>query len=170
MAKRHLIDHYRRFLWRLLRQYAIPAAALIEVWAVAAPQKLDALLPVLWADARRAVRDLLPDSWPEAPVAPHEVLVEMRELLPVMQSDEAELSEAAGNLGRIFARLKAPDLRSGPAARRSRSVRDESQAAHEVELSVDEKARREMLENAQNLARARPEETVALLRTWLYSG
>lgn len=37
----------------------------------------------------------------------------------------------------------------------------------EYELSADEKARREMLENAINLAREKPEEVALLLRTWL---
>jgi flagellar M-ring protein FliF len=37
----------------------------------------------------------------------------------------------------------------------------------EYELSADEKARREMLENAINLARDKPEDVALLLRTWL---
>ena len=41
------------------------------------------------------------------------------------------------------------------------------EGAAEVELSVDEKARREMLENAINLAREKPDQVAKLLRTWL---
>lgn len=37
----------------------------------------------------------------------------------------------------------------------------------EVELSIEEKARKEMLENAVNLAKDRPEEVAQLIRTWL---
>ena len=37
----------------------------------------------------------------------------------------------------------------------------------EVELSIEEQARRAMIENAINLAKERPEDVVQLLRTWL---
>jgi len=37
----------------------------------------------------------------------------------------------------------------------------------EVELSLEEKARMEMQQNAINLAKERPEDVAALLRTWL---
>ena len=50
---------------------------------------------------------------------------------------------------------------------REAALRVSDEQAAEVELSVDEKARREMLENAMNLAREKPDQVAKLLRTWL---
>ena len=50
---------------------------------------------------------------------------------------------------------------------REAALRVADEGAAEVELSVDEKARREMLENAINLAREKPDQVAKLLRTWL---
>ena len=45
-----------------------------------------------------------------------------------------------------------------------RAIEDEGV---EVELSLEERARREMIENAISLAKDRPEEVAQLIRTWL---
>ncbi len=50
---------------------------------------------------------------------------------------------------------------------REAALRVSDEGAAEVELSVDEKARREMLENAVNIARENPDQVAKLLRTWL---
>ncbi|MCB1174227.1 MAG: flagellar M-ring protein FliF [Leptospiraceae bacterium] len=64
-------------------------------------------------------------------------------------------------------RLREEELAAQQQLMREAALRVADDGAAEVELSVDEKARREMLENAINLAREQPEQVAKLLRTWL---
>ena len=64
-------------------------------------------------------------------------------------------------------RLREEELAAQQQLMREAALRVADEGAAEVELSVDEKARREMLENALNLAREKPEQVAKLLRTWL---
>ena len=64
-------------------------------------------------------------------------------------------------------RLREEELAAQQQLMREAALRVADEGAAEVELSVDEKARREMLENAINLAREKPDEVAKLLRTWL---
>ena len=45
-----------------------------------------------------------------------------------------------------------------------------SEGSGEVEMSVEERARLEMQENAVNMAREHPEDVAQLIRTWLVEG
>ncbi len=64
-------------------------------------------------------------------------------------------------------RLREEELAAQQQLMREAALRVADEGAAEVELSIDEKARREMLENAINLAREKPEQVAKLLRTWL---
>ena len=50
---------------------------------------------------------------------------------------------------------------------REAALRAAEEEGVDVELSLEEKARLELQENATNLARERPDDVAALLRTWL---
>lgn len=64
-------------------------------------------------------------------------------------------------------RLREEELAAQQQLMREAALRVADEGAAEVELSIDEKARREMLENAINLAKEKPEQVAKLLRTWL---
>ncbi len=64
-------------------------------------------------------------------------------------------------------RLREEELAAQQQLMREAALRVAEEGAAEVELSIDEKARRELLENAINLAREKPDEVAKLLRTWL---
>ncbi len=64
-------------------------------------------------------------------------------------------------------RLREEELAAQQQLMREAALRVADEGAAEVELSVDERARREMLENAINLAREKPDQVAKLLRTWL---
>ncbi|MBX7057519.1 MAG: flagellar M-ring protein FliF [Leptospirales bacterium] len=64
-------------------------------------------------------------------------------------------------------RLREEELAAQQQLMREAALRVADEGSAEVELSVDEKARREMLENAMNLAREKPDMVAKLLRTWL---
>jgi len=64
-------------------------------------------------------------------------------------------------------RLREEELAAQQQLMREAALRVADEGAVEVELSVDERARRELLENAMNLAREKPEQVAKLLRTWL---
>ena len=66
-------------------------------------------------------------------------------------------------------RLREEELAAQQQLMREAALRVADEGAAEVELSVDEKARREMLENAMNLAREKPDQVAKLIRTWLSS-
>jgi flagellar M-ring protein FliF len=52
-------------------------------------------------------------------------------------------------------------------AMREAALRSAEEAGEEVELSIEERARQEMQENAINMAREHPEDVAQLIRTWL---
>ncbi|GIX42199.1 MAG: flagellar M-ring protein [Leptospiraceae bacterium] len=64
-------------------------------------------------------------------------------------------------------RLREEELAAQQQLMREAALRVADEGAAEVELSIDEKARRELLENAINLAREKPDEVAKLLRTWM---
>ncbi len=64
-------------------------------------------------------------------------------------------------------RLREEELAAQQQLMREAALRVADEGAAEVELSIDERARRELLENAINLAREKPDEVAKLLRTWL---
>lgn len=64
-------------------------------------------------------------------------------------------------------RLREEELAAQQQLMREAALRVADEGAADVELSIDEKARREMLENAINLAKEKPEQVAKLLRTWL---
>lgn len=64
-------------------------------------------------------------------------------------------------------RLREEELAAQQQLMREAALRVADEGAAEVELSIDEKARREMLENAINLAKEKPEVVAKLLRTWM---
>lgn len=64
-------------------------------------------------------------------------------------------------------RLREEELAAQQQLMREAALRVADEGSAEVELSVDERARREMLENAMNLAREKPDQVAKLLRTWL---
>lgn len=64
-------------------------------------------------------------------------------------------------------RLREEELAAQQQLMREAALRVADEGAAEVELSIDEKARRELLENAINLAREKPDEVAKLLRTWI---
>lgn len=64
-------------------------------------------------------------------------------------------------------RLREEELAAQQQLMREAALRIADEGAAEVELSIDEKMRREMLENAINMAREKPDQVAKLLRTWL---
>ncbi|MDH5657284.1 MAG: flagellar basal-body MS-ring/collar protein FliF, partial [Spirochaetia bacterium] len=64
-------------------------------------------------------------------------------------------------------RLREEELAAQQEMMRQAALRVMDEGATEVELSLDEKLRRELLENAINLAKEKPEDVAQLLRTWL---
>ncbi|EQA36859.1 flagellar M-ring protein FliF [Leptospira inadai serovar Lyme str. 10] len=64
-------------------------------------------------------------------------------------------------------RLREEELAAMQQMMREAALRVMDDGSAEVELSLDEKLRRELLENAINLSKEKPEEVAQLLRTWL---
>lgn len=64
-------------------------------------------------------------------------------------------------------RLREEELAAQQQMMREAALRVMDEGGAEVELSLDEKLRRELLENAINLAKEKPEDVAQLLRTWL---
>ncbi len=64
-------------------------------------------------------------------------------------------------------RLREEELAAQQQMMREAALRAIEDEGVEVELSLEERARKEMLENAMNLAKERPEDVAHLLRTWL---
>ena len=64
-------------------------------------------------------------------------------------------------------RLREEELARQHQAMREAALRRAEEEAPEVELSVEERARLEMQENAVNMAREHPEDVAQLIRTWL---
>ncbi len=64
-------------------------------------------------------------------------------------------------------RLREEELAARQAMMRDAALRAIEEEGVEVELSIEEQARRAMIENAINLAKERPDDVVQLLRTWL---
>lgn len=64
-------------------------------------------------------------------------------------------------------RQKEEELAAKQQMMREAAIRAWEEEGVEVELSPEERARREMLENAINLAKEKPEEVAQLIRTWL---
>ncbi|MDH5719421.1 MAG: flagellar basal-body MS-ring/collar protein FliF [Spirochaetia bacterium] len=64
-------------------------------------------------------------------------------------------------------RLREEELAAQQQMMREAALRAIEEEGVEVELSLEEKARKEMLENAVSLAKERPEDVAQLLRTWL---
>lgn len=64
-------------------------------------------------------------------------------------------------------RLREEELAAQQAMMREAALKIIDEGGAEVELSLDEKLRRELLENAINLAKEKPEDVAQLLRTWL---
>jgi len=64
-------------------------------------------------------------------------------------------------------RLREEELAAQQQMMREAALRVMDEGGAEVELSLDEKLRRELLENAVNLAKEKPEDVAQLLRTWL---
>jgi flagellar M-ring protein FliF len=64
-------------------------------------------------------------------------------------------------------RLREEELARQHQAMREAALRRAEEESPEVELSVEERARLEMQENAVNMAREHPEDVAQLIRTWL---
>lgn len=64
-------------------------------------------------------------------------------------------------------RLREEELAAQQQMMREAALRAIEEEGVEVEMSLEERARQEMLENAINLAKERPEDVAHLLRTWL---
>jgi len=64
-------------------------------------------------------------------------------------------------------RLREEELARQQQAMREAALRAAEEEAATVELSIEEKARMELLENAINVSRERPDEVSRLIRTWL---
>jgi flagellar M-ring protein FliF len=64
-------------------------------------------------------------------------------------------------------RMREEELAREQQRMREAALRAAEEEGVEVELSLEEKARLELQENAINLARERPDDVAALLRTWL---
>ena len=64
-------------------------------------------------------------------------------------------------------RLREEELARQHQAMREAALRSAEEEGTEVEMSVEERARLEMQENAINLAREHPEDVAQLIRTWL---
>ena len=63
--------------------------------------------------------------------------------------------------------LREEELARQHQAMREAALRSAEEQGVEVELSVEERARLEMQENAINMAREHPEDVAQLVRTWL---
>ncbi len=64
-------------------------------------------------------------------------------------------------------RLREEELARQHQAMREAALRSAEEEGAEVEMSVEERARMEMQENAINMAREHPEDVAQLIRTWL---
>ena len=64
-------------------------------------------------------------------------------------------------------RLREEELARQHQAMREAALRRAEEEGIEVELSVEDRARLEMQENAINMAREHPEDVAQLIRTWL---
>lgn len=64
-------------------------------------------------------------------------------------------------------RLREDELARQHAAMRAAALKNAEEEGVQVELSVEERARLEMQENAINMAREHPEDVAQLIRTWL---
>jgi len=64
-------------------------------------------------------------------------------------------------------RLREEELARQHQAMREAALRTAEEQGVEVELSVEDRARLEMQENAVNMAREHPEDVAQLIRTWL---
>lgn len=64
-------------------------------------------------------------------------------------------------------RLREEELARQHQAMREAALRSAEEEGQEVEMSVEERARLEMQENAVNMAREHPEDVAQLIRTWL---
>ncbi len=64
-------------------------------------------------------------------------------------------------------RLKEEELAARQQMMREAALRVMEDGGADIELSLDEKLRKELLENAINLAKEKPEDVAQLLRTWL---
>lgn len=64
-------------------------------------------------------------------------------------------------------RLREEELARQHQAMREAALRSAEEEATDVEMSVEERARLEMQENAVNMAREHPEDVAQLIRTWL---
>jgi flagellar M-ring protein FliF len=64
-------------------------------------------------------------------------------------------------------RLREEELAARQQMMREAALRVMEQEGAEVELSLDDKLRKELLENAINMAKEKPEDVAQLLRTWL---
>ena len=64
-------------------------------------------------------------------------------------------------------RIREEELAMQQQALREQALRSAEEEGVEVELSLEEKARLEMQQNAINLAKEKPEDVASLLRTWL---
>ena len=64
-------------------------------------------------------------------------------------------------------RLREEELARQQQAMREAALRAAEEESATVELSIEEKARMELLENAINLSRERPEDVARLIKTWL---
>ncbi|OHD56447.1 MAG: flagellar M-ring protein FliF [Spirochaetes bacterium GWF1_51_8] len=64
-------------------------------------------------------------------------------------------------------RLREEELARQQQAMREAALRAAEEEAATVELSIEEKARMELLENAINMSRERPDDVARLIRTWL---
>jgi flagellar M-ring protein FliF len=64
-------------------------------------------------------------------------------------------------------RLREEEIARQQQAMREAALRAAEEEAATVELSIEEKARAELLENAMNLSRERADDVARLIRTWL---
>ena len=64
-------------------------------------------------------------------------------------------------------RLREEEIARQQQAMREAALRAAEEEAATVELSIEEKARAELLENAINISRERPDDVARLIRTWL---
>jgi flagellar M-ring protein FliF len=64
-------------------------------------------------------------------------------------------------------RLREEELARQHQAMREAALRTAEEQGVDVELSVEDRARLEMQENASNMAREHPEDVAQLIRTWL---
>jgi flagellar M-ring protein FliF len=64
-------------------------------------------------------------------------------------------------------RLREEELARQHAAMREAALRSAEEEGTDVEMSVEERARLELQENAMNMAREHPEDVAQLIRTWL---